>query len=156
MKAQRGEGAPFARCEKATGDQTNVHHGPDNKESTDEFAPLTTFAFDKVDDIGQRRPRRENLPNATFLERISVFGRNSPAAEKDDILRALRFELIDDERKERHVRAGEDGEPYSVGVFLNGGLHDLLGRLKEPGVDDFHACVTQGTRDHFRAAIVAV
>ena len=33
---------------------------------------------------------------------------------------------------------------------------DLFRRLPEPGVDDFHAGVTQGARDDLRAAVVPV
>ena len=66
------------------------------------------------------------------------------------------LQLLDDEREERHVRAGEDREADAVGVFLDRGLHDLLGRLEESGVDDLHARVAQGSRDDLCAAIVAV
>ena len=83
-------------------------------------------------------------------------GRDRSAAEKDDVARALRFELLDDERKERHVRAGEDREADAVGILLDRRLHDLLGRLEEPGVDHFHAGIAQRARDHLRAAVVAV
>ena len=79
-----------------------------------------------------------------------------PPPKKTMSSRALRFELLDDQRKERHVRAGEDREADAVGIFLNRGLHDLLGRLEEPGIDHFHARVAQRARDHFRAAVVAV
>ena len=41
--------------------------------------------------------------------------------------------------EERHVRAGQDGQADGVGVFLDGGLHDLLRRLMETGVDNLHA-----------------
>jgi ribosomal protein S3AE len=59
-------------------------------------------------------------------------------------------------RHENEVRAREERETKRVGVFLNDGLDDLLGRLVEAGVDDLKARVTQRSRDDFRAAIVSV
>ena len=57
---------------------------------------------------------------------------------------------------ERHVRAGEDRQSDGVGVLLDRGLHDLLGRLVEARVDDLHARVAEGAGDDLRAAVVAV
>ena len=41
------------------------------------------------------------------------------------------------------MRAGEDREPDRVGVLLEGGLGDLLGRLEETGVDHLEPGVAQ-------------
>jgi hypothetical protein len=35
-------------------------------------------------------------------------------------------------------------------------LHDLLGRLKQPGIDDFHPRVAQRARDHFGSPVVTI
>ena len=47
-------------------------------------------------------------------------------------------------------------QPDRVGVLLDRGLGDLLGRLVEAGVDDLEAGVAQGARDHLRAPVVPV
>ena len=54
------------------------------------------------------------------------------------------------------MRAAQDREADDVDVFLHGGGGDHLGRLVQPGVDDFHAGVAQRGGDDFRAAVVAV
>ena len=54
------------------------------------------------------------------------------------------------------MRPGEHGQARRVGVLLDGGLDDLLGRLVQAGVDDLHAGVTQGPRHDLGAAVVAV
>ena len=59
-------------------------------------------------------------------------------------------------RHEGHVRTGEDRQPDGVGVLLDHRLHDLLGRLVQPGVDDLHARVAQRPGDDLGAPVVAV
>jgi len=54
------------------------------------------------------------------------------------------------------VRAGEDREPDGVGILLNGGLGDLLGRLVQARVDHLHTGIAQGAGDDLRAAVVTV
>ncbi len=58
--------------------------------------------------------------------------------------------------EQRHVRAGQDGQADRVGVLLDRGLHDLLGRLVQAGVDDLHAGVAQRSGHHLGAAVVPV
>src|SRR5215467_7679371 len=103
-----------------------------------QFSPFTAFAFDEVDDLLQWCAGCEDLAHAGVFEALGILRRNRSAAEKYDIARIAAFQLLDDERKERHVRAGKNREPDAVGVFLNRGLHDLFGRLKESGIDHFH------------------
>jgi len=76
----------------------------------------------------------------------------------DDLRRARRlsFELLDDQRKERHVRARQDRQADPVGVLLNRRLHDLLRRLEQPRVDHFHPRIAQRASDYLCAAVVAV
>ena len=56
----------------------------------------------------------------------------------------------------RHVRAGQDGQPDRVGVFLQRRGDDLLRRLVQPGVDDLDSGVAQRTRHDLGAAVVPV
>ena len=51
---------------------------------------------------------------------------------------------------------GEDREADRVGVLLDGGLGDLLGRLVQARVDHLHAGVAQRASDDLRPAVVAV
>ena len=55
-----------------------------------------------------------------------------------------------------HMRAGENGQPDGVGIFLDDGLHDLLGRLVQAGVDDLHAGIAQCAGDDLGAPVVTV
>jgi hypothetical protein len=41
-----------------------------------------------------------------------------------------------------------NGQADGVGVYRDDRLDDLLGRLVQAGVDDLHASVAQGPRDH--------
>ena len=54
------------------------------------------------------------------------------------------------------MRTGEKREAHRIGVFLNDGLRDLLGRLVQTGVDDLEPRVTQGPRDDLCATVVSV
>ena len=58
--------------------------------------------------------------------------------------------------EQRHVGAGEHREADGVGVLLDDGLDDLLGRLVQAGVDDLHAGVAQRARHDLGAAVVPV
>ncbi len=63
---------------------------------------------------------------------------------------------LHDPRTDVIVRARQDGQADDVGVFLEGRRDNLLGRLPQAGVDDFHARVTKGARDDLGAAVVPV
>ena len=79
------------------------------------------------------------------------------AADDDEhVLGAVVAQQVEDARDERHVRAGEDRDADGVGVLLDRGLDDLLGRLVQARVDDLHAGVAQRARDDLRAAVVPV
>src|SRR5262249_12059611 len=54
------------------------------------------------------------------------------------------------------VGAGQHAEPDGVRILLDGGGHDLLGRLMEAGIDHFEAGVPQRPRDDLGAAVMAV
>ena len=66
------------------------------------------------------------------------------------------LEQVHQLRRDVVVGAGEDRQADDVGVFLQRRRGDLLGRLPQAGVDDFHAGVAQRPRDDLRAAIVPV
>ena len=91
-----------------------------------------------------------------LLQLGDVVGRDRPPDGHHDVLGALLAEQLDDPRHQRHVGAGEDREADRVGVLLDHGLGDLLGRLVQAGVDHLHAGVAQGAGDDLGAAIVAV
>jgi hypothetical protein len=50
----------------------------------------------------------------------------------------------------------EQREPHGVGILLDDGLHDLLGRLVQAGVDDLEPGVPEGPGDDFGTPIVPV
>jgi hypothetical protein len=54
------------------------------------------------------------------------------------------------------VRTREDREADDVDVFLHGRGGDLLRRLAQARVDDFHAGIAQRARDDLGAAVVPV
>src|SRR6266508_2110840 len=82
---------------------------------------------------------REDLRHAEPLQLGDVGVGDDAPAEDDDVARLPLAQQLDDPAEERHVSAGEHRQADRVGVLLQGGLHDLLGRLVQPGVDDLHA-----------------
>ena len=91
---------------------------------------------------------------------LSSFGMSSagmmPPPNTRIVAGAALAELLDDPREQRHVRARVAREPDRVGVLLDRGLGDLLGRLMQPGVDDLEARVAERAGHHLRAAVVPV
>ena len=86
----------------------------------------------------------------------ALLGNAGRRRNDDDVPRVAFREQFHNPPEEGHVRAREHRQPHRVGVLLDRGLDDLLGRLVQPGVDDLHAGVPQGSRDDLRAAVVAV
>ena len=80
----------------------------------------------------------------------------TPPADDDHVVGAARPELLHDLREQRHVRARVAREPDGVGVLLDRGLRDLLGRLEQARVDHLEAGVAQRPRHHLGAAVVPV
>ncbi len=66
------------------------------------------------------------------------------------------FHLVEDRRKERHVRAGENRHADGVDIFLNGGIDDHFRGLAKTGVDDFHAGIAKRGGDDFDPPVMAV
>ncbi len=90
------------------------------------------------------------------LELVGVVRRDRSAHDHEHVVGAVRAEAVDDPGHQRHVRAGEDRHADGVRVLLDRGLDDLLRGLVEARVDDLHACVSQGSRDDLRAAVMPV
>ena len=67
-----------------------------------------------------------------------------------------RAHQLEDLGEQRHVRTGEHAQRDHVDVLLHRGLHHLLRRLVEPGVDDLHAGVAQRGGHDLRPAIVSI
>ena len=65
-------------------------------------------------------------------------------------------QLLHHLREQRHVGAGVAREPDGVGVLLDRGLGDLLGRLVQAGVDHLEARVAQSARDDLGSPVVPV
>ena len=112
--------------------------------------------LEELDDLGDRRARREDLGDSLLLERLDVRLRDRPADDDEHVLEPLGLQPFEDLGHERHVRAREDRDADRVGVLLERGLDDLLGRLVEAGVDDLHTGVAQRPRDDLRAPVVPV
>src|SRR5262249_11992968 len=73
-----------------------------------------------------------------------------------DVAGALLGQELENALEEIVVGAGEDREPDGVGVLLDRGGDDLLGRLVQPRVDHLEAGIAQRPRHDLGAAIVAV
>src|SRR3954452_5994075 len=112
--------------------------------------------LDEVDDRLRRGARREHLGHAELLELRDVVGRDRAADGQQHVVGALLAEELDDPRHQRHVRAGQDREADGVGVLLDHGRDDLLGRLVQARVDDLHPGVAQRAGDDLRAPVVPV
>ena len=63
---------------------------------------------------------------------------------------------LEDRGKERHVRAGEDGQADRVDVLLQRRFDDHLGRLVQARVDDLEARIAKRAGDDLGAAVVTV
>ena len=86
---------------------------------------------------------------------MSVFG-NDAADEDARRVQAGFAQELQDARHQGHVSAAQKAQAQPVGVLVGHGADDRLGRLPEPGVDDFHAGVAEAAGDDLDAAVVAV
>src|SRR6266568_562854 len=111
---------------------------------------------DPGDDLGGGRARGEDPGHAHPGQFPDVLVRDDAAAEHHDVGGVPLLEQLDHPAEERHVRAGEDGEPDGVHVLLDGRRHDLLRRLVQPGVDDLYAGIAQCAGHHLCPAVVTV
>src|SRR5438552_13791202 len=90
---------------------------------------------DEAHDVLRGGAGSEQLLHADGLQPGDVLRRDDAAAEDGDVVRAFFFEELEHALEEVVVRAGEHAEPDRIRVFLDGGGHDLLRRLMQPGVD---------------------
>ena len=89
------------------------------------------------------------------LELVDVGFGDDAADDHGDVDARVRA-LVDDERGEGHVGAGQHRQPDRVDVLVDGGGGDGLGRLEQAGVDDLVAGVAQDAGDDLDAAVVPV
>src|SRR3712207_9115431 len=73
----------------------------------------------------------EDLTDAGLLELGYVLFGDGATAEDQDVVCLVLLQEIDDLRDQRHVGAGEDRDPYRVGILLDGRFDYLLGGLVE-------------------------
>src|SRR5581483_4983459 len=111
---------------------------------------------DEADDVLRRRAGREQLLDAHGLQRRDVLGRDDAAAEHRDVVGPLLPEQLEHALEEIVVGAREHAEADGVGVLLQRGGDDLLGRLVQARVDHLEARVAQRARDDLGAAVMAV
>ena len=79
-----------------------------------------------------------------------------PPITHQHVVEPLLLQQLHQPRRDVIVRAREDRQADDVGVLLQRGRRNLLGRLPQAGVDDLHAGVAQRARNDLGAAVVAV
>jgi len=99
--------------------------------------------------------RGEDGGDAGRPELVEVVVGNDPADDHRDVAAPL-ADLLDDERGERHVGAGEHGQSDRVDVLVDGGGSDRLGGLEQPGVDDLVPGVAQNAGNNLDPPVVPV
>lgn len=121
-----------------------------------ELISSTDVGANPFDDFGGGSAGGEDLCDAEIAQRDDVLAGDDAAAEKNDVAGASGFELGLDCFKESHVRARQDAQTDSVGVFLHSGLRHLGSGLVQAGVNHLHASVAQGAGDDFGPTVMAV
>ncbi len=98
----------------------------------------------------------EDSRHAELLERRQVLVGDDAAAEQEHVVGAARVEERRHLAEVMHVGARQDRQADGVDILLYGSVHDHLRGLAQPGIDDLHTRVAQGTSDDLRTAIVPV
>jgi hypothetical protein len=93
---------------------------------------LARVSAEPAGDGAQRRTGLEDLGDALFLEGGTSASGMTPPPNTRTSPRSRDCELLDHPGEQGEVRAGEQRQPDGVGVLLEHGLGDLLGRLVEP------------------------
>src|SRR3989475_1013194 len=129
-------------------------------ESREPFAgtgsrPLVRLLEERDDDAQRRAGSEDRLDPGSFQLRHVVL-RDDPAPDHDDVSGFPLLQEADDFREQGHVRAAQGGQADRVDVLLDGGLDDVLRRLAQAGVYDFHARVPQRASDDLRPSVVSI
>jgi epoxide hydrolase-like predicted phosphatase len=98
---------------------------------------------------------REDGGDAGRPQLVEVVVGDDPADDDRDVAPAP-ADLLDDQGGERHVGAGQHGQPDRVDVLVDGGGGNHLGSLEQPGVDDLVPGVPQYARDDLDPPVVPV
>jgi hypothetical protein len=110
----------------------------------------------ELDYVLHPRAGREDFGNAALFQPWDVFVRYDAAAEDDHVIESLLAREFYDAREQRHMRARQNRQADRIDVFLNSGGYNLLGRLAQASVDDFHPGIAKRSRDDFYPAVVPV
>src|SRR4051812_20231425 len=137
-------------------DVSHVSSGQQTQRPSSGVRDGTHVLAHPADDLLGAGARGEDLGDAQAGQLGPVGVGDDPAAEDDDVVDPALAQQLGQPGEQGHVRAGEHREPDGVGVLLDDGLHDLLRRLVQAGVDDLHAGVAQRTGHDLRATVVPV
>ena len=107
------------------------------------------------DDLVTGRTGGEHAGDAC-LEQLRYVDVGHDAADHHGDVDAELADLLDDQRGQRHVGAGQHRQPDGVDVLVDGGRGDGLGRLEQAGVDDLEPGIAEDPGDDLDPAVVAV
>ena len=99
-----------------------------------------------ADDPAARSAPLETFADGSFERRlvdalIAPDARLLTAEDHGHVIDVLLAHERQDPGNQGHVRAGKYRQADRVRILLDYGLNDLVGRLMQPGVDDFHTGV---------------
>src|SRR5690606_19453444 len=120
---------------------------------------LAPFA-DQIEDfrrrLGDIAARPEDGGNTRIIERLIVLRRDNAAADNQNVLGALLFQLGDNLWDQGLVTGRERGNADDMNVILDRVLRRFRRRLEERPDIDVKADIGEGGRDHLGAAVMAV
>jgi len=107
-------------------------------------------------DLGQRRPGREDPGDTQGLETGDVVVGDNPPTNNSTSSRPSDFKRSMTRGTRTRCAPESSAEPQGVGVLLDDGLDDLLGRLVQSRVHDLETGVAERSRDDLGATIVPI
>ena len=110
----------------------------------------------ELDDVLSRSARQENFRHSLFLESRQIFLRNDTTDEHENVVHSFFTQQLDDARAEGVVSTTQYRNADGINVLLKRGCGDHLGCLPQSRVDDFHACIAQGSGDDFCSAVMTI
>jgi hypothetical protein len=113
----------------------------------------------RADEIHNRlcgSPGLEDFRDPNLFERGNILIRDNASHDYQNIIQALRTEQLAYPRNDRVVCPGKNGNSDDAYILLQGGTNNLLRRLPQAAVDDFHAGVTQGAGNNLGPAVVSI